>query len=123
MPRTGPTLSATADAETGDTHAPFRTHRPEMVILFMQIGLTGLSSLVFTFEIAVATSMPDVILPNTGCLEGPGENQSRFLLFATLMKNCEPPVLGLPVLAIDSVPGALVSREMFSSLMLPPPVR
>merc|ERR1740139_690125 len=93
---------------------------PEIVMLFMRIGFTGLSFDVFTFEIAVTTSMPLVILPNTGCFEDPGENQSRFLLLATFMKNCEPPELGLPVLAMDRVPGALVSREMFSSLILPP---
>ena len=89
-------------------------------MLFILIGFTGLSRLVFTFEMAVTTSMPDSTFPNTGCLEGPGENQSRLALLATLMKNCEPPELGLPVLAIESVKGALVSREMFSSSMFPP---
>merc|ERR1719424_2222180 len=59
-------------------------------------------------------------LPNTGCLDAPGENQSKLELLATLMKNCEPPVLADPVLAMDRVPGALVSLEMFSSWMLPP---
>merc|ERR1740138_1708770 len=61
-----------------------------------------------------------MILPNTGCLDWPGENQSKFALSFTLMKNWEPPEFGLPVLAIDNVPGALVSLEMSSSLMLPP---
>jgi hypothetical protein len=37
-----------------------------------------------------------------------------------LRKNWEPPEFGEPVLAMESVPGALVSLEMFSSLMLPP---
>ena len=36
------------------------------------------------------------------------------------MKNCEPPVFFEPVFAMLSVPGAFVSREMFSSRMLPP---
>mmetsp|Transcript_34085 Transcript_34085/g.55654 ORF Transcript_34085/g.55654 Transcript_34085/m.55654 type:complete len:208 (-) Transcript_34085:200-823(-) len=93
---------------------------PSTMMLFILIGFTGLSRLVFTFEMAVTTSMPDSTFPNTGCLEGPGENQSRLALLATLMKNCEPPELGLPVLAIESVKGALVSREMFSSSMFPP---
>merc|ERR1739845_204993 len=89
-------------------------------MLFILIGSTGLSFRVFTLEIFVATSMPEVILPNTGCFDAPGENQSRLLLFATLTKNWEPPEFGLPVLAIDSVPLAFVSLEMFSSLMFPP---
>merc|ERR1712032_148466 len=80
----------------------------------------GLSSLVLTLDIATAMSMPLVILPNTGCFDGPGENQSRFLLSATFKKNWEPPVFGEPQFAMESVPGALVSLEMFSSLMLPP---
>ena len=41
-------------------------------------------------------------------------------MLATLMKNCEPPVFFEPVFAMLSVPGAFVSREMFSSRMLPP---
>jgi hypothetical protein len=44
-------------------------------------------------------------------------------LFATLMKNCEPPEFGRPVLAIERVPGVLEVRSMFSSLMLPPASR
>ena len=36
------------------------------------------------------------------------------------MKNCDPPELGWPVFAIESVPGLLLVRSMFSSLMLPP---
>ena len=44
-------------------------------------------------------------------------------LWATLMKNCEPPELGRPVLAIESEPGTFESREIFSSWMLPPPLR
>jgi len=93
---------------------------PEMVIRFILMGFTGLSSLVLTFEIFTATSIPSMIFPKTGCLDCPGENQSRFALSATFMKNCDPPVFGEPVLAMDSVPGLLESREMFSSLMLPP---
>merc|ERR1712217_365197 len=86
------------------------------------IGVFGLSLVVGTFVIALITSRSfDALhLPKTGCLDGPGENQSKLALSATLMKNCEPPLFGDPVLAIDSVPGALVSLEMFSSLMLPP---
>merc|ERR1719277_670623 len=95
-------------------------YAPEMVMLFIIIGFTGLSSLVLTFEIFTATSIPLVIFPKTGCLDCPGENQSRFLLSATFMKNCDPPEFGRPVLAMDSVPGWLESLEIFSSLMLPP---
>merc|ERR1712232_970033 len=68
----------------------------------------------------MAMSIPEVILPKTGCFDWPGENQSRFLLSATFMKNWEPPEFGDPVFAIESVPGAFESLEMFSSLMLPP---
>merc|ERR1712228_958068 len=97
--------------------------RPEIVMLFITIGVLGLSSVVGTFEIFSAMSYPSVILPKTGCFDAPGLNQSRLRLSATFMKNCEPPEFGCPVLAIDSVPGWLLSLEMFSSLMLPPPKR
>ena len=60
------------------------------------------------------------VLPKTGCFDWPGENQSKKSLCTTLMKNWEPPVLGAPVFAIESVPGRFESFEMFSSLMLPP---
>jgi hypothetical protein len=44
-------------------------------------------------------------------------------LSPTFKKNCEPPELGRPVLAIESVPGLFESLEIFSSWMLPPLVR
>ena len=59
-------------------------------------------------------------LPKTGCFESPGENQSRKSLCTVFMKNCEPPELGWPVLAIESVPGSLENLAANSSLMLPP---
>ena len=49
-----------------------------------------------------------------------GENQSRKSLCTVFMKNCEPPELGCPVLAIESVPGLFESLAVYSSLMLPP---
>merc|ERR1719487_322568 len=91
-----------------------------MVMLFIMMGVSGLSFLVRTLEIDSHTSKPLSTFPKTGCFDCPGENQSRLALLATLMKNCEPPEFGRPVLAIDRVPGAFVSLEMFSSLMLPP---
>lgn len=48
------------------------------------------------------------------------------LLWATLIKNCEPPDSGLPVLAMDKVPGALVIfwwGSPTSSGMFPPALR
>ena len=42
---------------------------------------------------------------------------------ALFMKNCEPPELGEPVLAIERVPGSLLSLAANSSLMLPPLLR
>ena len=60
-----------------------------MVMEFILMGTTGLSRTVLTLEMAVATSMPSVTLPKTGCFDCPPENQSRFALFATLRKNCE----------------------------------
>ena len=59
----------------------------------------------------------------TGCFDWPGVNQSRFLLSFTLRKNWLPPLLGEPVFAIERVPTSFESREMFSSWMLPPPLR
>lgn len=42
------------------------------------MGVSGRSwAPVFAVSIALTTSMPPVILPNTGCFEGPGVNQSR----------------------------------------------
>jgi len=38
-------------------------------------------------------------------------------------KNWEPPLLGWPVLAMDRVPGSLLSLTANSSGMLPPPSR
>merc|ERR1719313_3139493 len=91
-------------------------------MLFIMIGVIGLSLRVGTLEIATATLKlsSSTSLPKTGCFDCPGLNQSRFLLSATLRKNWEPPEFGWPVLAIDKVPGALLSFEMFSSLILPP---
>src|SRR6187549_733592 len=54
-------------------------------------------------EILSTMSMPSFTWPNTGCFEGPGENQSRYGLSTTLMKNWQLPLLG-PAFAIDSVP-------------------
>ena len=67
----------------------------------------------------------DDLAEDRGCLLGPLLNQSRLRLLLTFRKNCEPPESCWPVLAIESVPGALVmvSFEIFSSLMLPPPNR
>ena len=77
-----------------------------------------------TLLIALITSMPSVTLPKTGCLEGVlVSNQSRKALCLVLMKNCEPPESGIPVLAMDSVPTSLESLAVNSSGMLPPPLR
>ena len=49
-----------------------------IVIEFMTTGFTGMSPRpVRTFEIALTTSMPLLIFPNTGCFDCPPENQSR----------------------------------------------
>ena len=45
-------------------------------------------------------------LPKTGCLLWPDENQSRKSLWTVLMKNWQLPLLGTPVLAMESVPGS-----------------
>eukprot|EP00308_Calcidiscus_leptoporus_P026785 CAMPEP_0119352148 /NCGR_PEP_ID=MMETSP1334-20130426/1467_1 /TAXON_ID=127549 /ORGANISM="Calcidiscus leptoporus, Strain RCC1130" /LENGTH=123 /DNA_ID=CAMNT_0007365127 /DNA_START=456 /DNA_END=827 /DNA_ORIENTATION=+ len=94
-----------------------------MTMEFILMGTTGLSRTVLAFEIAMTTSIPSVMAPKTGCFDWPGENQSRKELSATFKKNCEPPELGRPVFAIESVPGLFESFEMFSSWMLPPPDR
>mmetsp|Transcript_159773 Transcript_159773/g.508605 ORF Transcript_159773/g.508605 Transcript_159773/m.508605 type:complete len:211 (+) Transcript_159773:378-1010(+) len=108
---------ATATAFLFDS---FASGAPEMVILITLMGIRGLSSDVGTFDIFVTTSMPLVIMPNTGCWEGPGLNQSSDVLFPTLRKICDPPLFGWPTFAIDNVPGPLLSREMCSSRMVPP---
>src|SRR5437763_1554563 len=84
-----------------------RVHMPWMVTLFILIGVFGRSpAAVGAVSIFFTTSMPFVILPNTGCFDGPGVNQSRYELCTVLMKNCPPPEFGRPVFAIDSVPGS-----------------
>src|SRR6185369_16689166 len=81
------------------------TQAPVTVILFILIGVFGRSpALRGAFEILSTTSIPSVTLANTGCFDGPGENQSRYGLSTTLMKNWQLPLFGRPVLAIDSVP-------------------
>src|SRR5204863_69702 len=81
-------------------------YAPWIVTLIIFTGVRGRSrSSVGVPSILPTTSMPLVILPNTGCLLGPGVNQSRRALSTVLMKNCAPPELGWPVFAIDSVPG------------------
>ena len=61
----------------------------------------------------------------TGCCEGDRSSRqwSRKSLCTVLTKNCEPPELGCPVFAIESVPGSLENLAAYSSLMLPPPER
>ena len=45
-----------------------------------------------------------VTFPNTGCCDSvDSSNQSRNLLCTVLMKNCDPPLLGLPVFAMENV--------------------
>merc|ERR1719447_2449421 len=74
---------------------------------FTCTGVVGLSSLVGTFDIFSTISYPLTIFPKTGCCDSVDlSNQSRKLLFATLIKNCDPPLLGAPVLAILNVPGS-----------------
>jgi hypothetical protein len=98
-------------------------------------GRSLLSTLVV--EILLITSMPETILPNTGCLAGepvnrgttkerqseklnetqkrktihifslPGSQKSKEELCLVFIKNCDPPELGAPVLAMERVPGSL----------------
>ena len=76
--------------------------------------------MVSVFPILFTTSMPLVTLPNTGCCDGVWpSNQSRNELCTVLMKNCEPPLLGWPVLAMERVPGRFEVLSMSSSGMLP----
>lgn len=66
-------------------------------------------------------------LAKTGCaLSVLLSNQSKKELWLTLMKNWDPPDWGLPVLAMERVPGALVMRWWsfpISSGMHPPALR
>ena len=79
-----------------------------MVILFILTGVTGQSfPSVLQTPILFTTSIPEVTFLKTRCLDGPGPNQSRKSLCTVLLKNCYPPLLGWPVLAIENVPGLL----------------
>merc|ERR1719352_1005846 len=100
-------------------------HGPEIVTEFIFTGVTGQSSRVCTLEILTMMSKLALSthLPKTGCLDSPGENQSRKSLCTVFMKNWLPPELGEPVLAIESEPGSLENLAANSSLMFPPPER
>src|SRR4051812_21213333 len=77
------------------------------VTLIIFTGVRGRSlPSVAVVSIFFTMSRPDVTLPNTGCFDGPGVNQSRRSLWTVLIKNCAPPEFGRPVFAIDSVPGS-----------------
>ena len=94
-------------------------------------GVTGRSpGPVRVVSMDLITSIPPMTFPNTGCLDGPGENQSRYALLTVLMKNYELPLLGRPVLAIERVPGSFesfalsgCSSSMQPSGPLPVPAR
>ena len=64
-------------------------HRHSLTVtVIILTGVRGRSSpSVGVVSIFLITSMPETILPNTGCLESPGENQSRNELCFVLMKN------------------------------------
>src|SRR3954469_19213952 len=83
---------------------PRRAYDSETEILTILTGVFGRSPASRgVFEILSTTSIPSITLPKTGCLDGPAENQSRYGLSATLMKNWQLPLWG-PLLAIESVP-------------------
>ena len=75
--------------------------------------------------IFITTSMPLVTFPNTGCCEGDRSSRqwSRKSLCTVLTKNCDPPLLGWPVLAMDKVPGSFEVLSISSSGMFPPASR
>ena len=60
---------------------------------FIVTGVTGQSSRVGVFEMATITSKLalSTTLPNTGCFESPGENQSRKSLWTVFLgRNPNP---------------------------------
>jgi hypothetical protein len=68
--------------------AASEAHPSITVTLFILTGVTGRSPApVLVVSIFFTTSMPSMTFPNTGCLEAPGENQSRYELWTVLMKN------------------------------------
>merc|ERR1719195_1757734 len=89
---------------------------------FILTGVFGQSLIVGTFEIATITLKLawSTALPKTGCFDSPGENQSKKSLCTVFIKNCEPPVLAAPVLAMERVPGSLEILAVCSSFMFPP---
>src|SRR5690606_31009 len=99
-----------------------------ILIEFIRSGFEVLPCRLPKLSSFLSTSMPSITRPNTGCCDGVLlSHQSRNELCAVLMKNWLPPLLGRPVLAIDSVPGSLenFASSRNSSGMLPlggPPV-
>src|SRR5690606_21211170 len=79
-----------------------------ILIEFIRSGFEVLPCRLPKLSSFLSTSMPSITRPNTGCCDGVLlSHQSRNELCAVLMKNWLPPLLGRPVLAIDSVPGSL----------------
>ena len=68
-------------------------------------------ALMITSEMAAATSQSRAPLPKTGCINSPGLNPSKFLLSATLLRDCEPHALALPMLAMDGPPDVGISLK------------
>src|SRR5690606_19078876 len=99
-----------------------------VLIGFLRRGFEVLPCRLPQLSSIFSTSVPAITRPNTGCCDGVlWSHQSRNELCAVLMKNWLPPLLGRPVLAIDSVPGSLENFALGrnSSWMLPlggPPV-
>ncbi len=77
--RIGGTLPRPPEDARPPAHARVRPgHAPFTVTFSIFTGVFGRSSpSVGVFSILVTTSMPEVTLPNTGCLDPPGLNQSR----------------------------------------------
>jgi hypothetical protein len=64
------------------------SHAWVMVTFLTSTGVVGRSPpSVAVVSIFFTTSCPETTLPNTGCFDSPGENQSRNALWTVLMKN------------------------------------
>ena len=71
-------VNVTDDQRAHARHAPRRSYDSETETLTILTGVFGRSPPSRgVFEILSTTSIPSITLPNTGCLEGPAENQSR----------------------------------------------
>jgi hypothetical protein len=89
LPPSPPSRPSWRRSSDGVSRRDQRVGQPSWTVtLFILTGVTGRSPApVLVDSIFFTTSIPSMTLPNTGCFDAPGVNQSRYELWTVLMKN------------------------------------